>query len=391
MAQSKAFNLSVNIALIVNGVSGALIWTRQPQAMTFTVELMQDIVQVLFIYEMVVKLIAYGLRYFRDPWNLFDFLITNIAGALMLYDLIAVGFGENSLAKIVRSLRFIRLIVLMKRIQSLRIIFNTFILSLPSMANILGLLIITMSFYAVIGMNMFSYVRLQDSLDSYANFQNFFTAMFTLLRMSTGENWNWLMVDMGRGMQPNFVCYNYDFVYENLVKYGVNGCGSKWGAVLYCISFQFLYKMIVLNLFIAVILKVFEEEYIDMNKSSLSFSDIQQLKDVWLEFDPEATALIKAVEFEQFLDKLQPPLKWTSMLQPDQTNLHDFVKSLDLHIYHQKNSKSSQNEFNSIENIGASDTVEDQSIAAENAYYYFHEVLLALSKRALERKSTNFL
>ena len=36
---------------------------------------------------------------------------------------------------------------------------------------------------------------LQSSINRDANFQDFPTAMFTLFRMTTGENWNQLMVD----------------------------------------------------------------------------------------------------------------------------------------------------------------------------------------------------
>jgi hypothetical protein len=48
---------------------------------------------------------------------------------------------------------------------------------------------------AIIGMNLFGDVKLQENLIYGANFQDFPTAMLLLFRMTTIENWNALMWD----------------------------------------------------------------------------------------------------------------------------------------------------------------------------------------------------
>ena len=50
--------------------------------------------------------------------------------------------------------------------------------------------------YAVMGVQLFAYVKLGDALNDQANFQNFWGAMLMLMRSATGENWNGVMYEL---------------------------------------------------------------------------------------------------------------------------------------------------------------------------------------------------
>lgn len=52
--------------------------------------------------------------------------------------------------------------------------------------------------YAVLGVDNFAKVQLQENLNEHANFRYFWDAMLTLFRCTTGESWNALMHDAGR-------------------------------------------------------------------------------------------------------------------------------------------------------------------------------------------------
>ena len=80
----------------------------------------------------------------------------------------------------------------MKELQK---IVNTFILAIPELANVGGLLILFIYLYSVLGVFLFAHVRYGDSLDRHANFRSFPTAALTLFRIVTGEAWNELMFD----------------------------------------------------------------------------------------------------------------------------------------------------------------------------------------------------
>lgn len=392
-----------------------LVWTRQPGMLADALNYIQLTIRVFFLVELTIKLMAYGLHYFKNPWNTVDFVLIIIVWLLTISQITTSHYLDQELA---RGLCFLRLVGLFRRLPQLQIIFKTLLFALPSLVNIFSLLIIVMCLYAVVGITMFSFVKLQSELDFHANFQDFKTTMFTLLRLSTGENWDWLMADLSRSQQPNFVCVDYDFTYENLVKYGVTGCGTRVGALIYCLSFQFLYTMIVLNLFIAVILKVFEDEAKEEGQYSLSNANLEMVKEAWMEFDPDATALILVSDFEAFLDKLRPPLGWDTSRANDLSNKLEFIKNLELKVYDmsEKSEKTrlSMRRKHSRHNMECSPKPVEEEKEEEKqehgttkrrrstrrcqkpehnefAYYYFHEVVIALSKKALVHKTSNFL
>ena len=61
-------------------------------------------------------------------------------------------------------------------------IFNAFVITIPSLANVGGLLFLLLYLYAILGVFSFATVQLQDELNHHANFQSFGTALLTLVR-----------------------------------------------------------------------------------------------------------------------------------------------------------------------------------------------------------------
>lgn len=115
-------------------------------------------------------------------------------------------------------------------------IFATFILTLPALANIGGLLFLVLFLYSVLGMNLYSYVwQGTNGLTKDANFVGFFSSFFTLFKCSTGESWNLILADIVRQQQPDHPCNEINS-YEEYQKYGISGCGSVSG-YFYLISF----------------------------------------------------------------------------------------------------------------------------------------------------------
>jgi hypothetical protein len=76
------------------------------------------------------------------------------------------------------------------------VIFNTIIITLPSLANVGALLMLVLTIFAILGVQLFATVKLQSNYNEYTNFQNFGMALLTLLRIQTGENWPNVMVDV---------------------------------------------------------------------------------------------------------------------------------------------------------------------------------------------------
>ena len=86
-------------------------------------------------------------------------------------------------------------------------IFTTFLKTLPCIVNVGLLLGLVIFLYIIWGIELFAYVKFQDFVNEDTNFQSVALSFFTLLRMSTGEGWNYILDDMKRKLQPNNVCF----------------------------------------------------------------------------------------------------------------------------------------------------------------------------------------
>jgi hypothetical protein len=93
----------------------------------------------------VLKILGLGfLRYLRDGWNRFDALI--VAASLIS------SFGNlNINVSVVRVFRVGRVFRLVNKMETLRLLFNTLVLSLPSLWNIGSLLFVLFFIFAVLG------------------------------------------------------------------------------------------------------------------------------------------------------------------------------------------------------------------------------------------------
>ena len=222
-------------------------------------EVLNYIFAGIFTVEAAIKLIAFGGAYFNNGWNVFDFII--VIGTfigILLSNVTDVSVGPST--TVIRSFRIGRVFRLVKRYKELQTIFNTFIVAIPALANVGGLLFLFIYLYAILGVFIFSKVQHQASLDNHANFKNFGNALLLLIRISTGEAWNDIMFDCARERGITFQCVN-DPSYEEIIANGgePNGCGSQVSAFLYFISFMVIVSFIFLNLFIAIILEGFNK------------------------------------------------------------------------------------------------------------------------------------
>ncbi|KAJ8569522.1 hypothetical protein ON010_g5738 [Phytophthora cinnamomi] len=136
----------------------------------------------------VVKIIGLGKYYWKEPWNIFDFIVA--IGSL--FGVIYQMFGGSSVgaaASTVRSFRVGRLFRLVHSAPSLRQLFNTLLITLPSLANIGGLLFLVFFIYAAMGMQLFAKVKFGELVTSTANFQSLLKAMITLYEAFV-NNWS---------------------------------------------------------------------------------------------------------------------------------------------------------------------------------------------------------
>lgn len=274
VAQDPSFDLTVMICIVVNTMIMSVTYFGQSDQYSEVVETANYIFAALFLVEAAVKLIGLGRQYWRDYWNIFDFLIVaaSVIGiAAKLFFNVSVG----SVATVARTFRVGRVFRLIKSAPTLRQLFNTLLITLPSLVNIGALLFLMYFIYSIMGMQLFAKVKYGSYLSAQANFQSFESAMLTLIRSSTGENWNGIMYDCMRTTD----CVN-DPEYSAVVCgfssspdcIPINGCGTPF-ALVYFTSFTLLVTFVLLNVFIAVILEGFSNEK-DIESSALTEEEV---------------------------------------------------------------------------------------------------------------------
>jgi len=99
-------------------------------------------------------------------------------------------------ATIARAFRVARLFRIVKRAKVLKIIIDTLIVTLPSVMNVGGLLLLIIYVYAILGMQILSGIKLGPFLNNRANFQTFGRSFLTLIRIATGEGWDYMLEDL---------------------------------------------------------------------------------------------------------------------------------------------------------------------------------------------------
>jgi hypothetical protein len=123
----------------------------------------------IFTMEAAIKITAWKRLYFKEGGNIFDFFIVIMS---LIEIVISTVVGGNWLAIITlfRIFRIGRVLRLVKSAKSLRVIFSTFILSLPQVANIGALLLLFIYIFAILGVQAFSKVLVNNEMNEYANF-----------------------------------------------------------------------------------------------------------------------------------------------------------------------------------------------------------------------------
>lgn len=76
--------------------------------------------------------------------------------------------------------------------------------------NVFALLMLVYFIFSILASFMFGDVTTGMIIDEYTNFNTFGTSMLTLIRASTGEDWNYIMMDCGHtqydGCVPGLNC-----------------------------------------------------------------------------------------------------------------------------------------------------------------------------------------
>ncbi|MCR9110188.1 ion transporter [Marivita sp. XM-24bin2] len=126
----------------------------------------------IFVIEIALKLFAYGLRFFRSGWNIFDFVIVAIA-------LVPATQGFA----VLRALRILRVLRIISAAPRLRRVVEGFVTALPGMGSVFLLMALIFYIGAVMATKLFS-----DAFPEW--FGDLGRSAYSLFQIMTLESWS---------------------------------------------------------------------------------------------------------------------------------------------------------------------------------------------------------
>ncbi|CAF3877318.1 unnamed protein product [Rotaria magnacalcarata] len=281
---NKYFNHIIFSAIIINTLSMTIEYHGQPESLTNALEYSNYVFLILFAIEMLFKIIAGGIfKYISNPLNIFD-------GSIVIISFIELYGQGNSGLSVLRTFRLLRVIKIVRFLPALRRQLIIMIKTLDNVAAFLGLLILFIFIFSVLGIHIFggefstleafnttSYTKFDikcrccacAELSSFknltdikylkceterANFDSLPAALLTVFQILTQEDWNEVLYN---GMEKT----------------------SPWSA-LYFIGLIIICYYILVNLLIAIFVEGFSNEGEDeppSSKNKKAILDVAQL------------------------------------------------------------------------------------------------------------------
>ena len=173
----------------------------------------------VFVIEILLRIYAHRLAFFRDPWSLFDFTVVAIA--------LVPASGPLAVLRALRILRVLRLLTL---VPSMRRVVGALLGSIPGLSSIALVLLLIYYVFAVIATKLFG-----DHFPQW--FGSIGESLYSLFQIMTLESWSMGIV------RPVMVEHPY--------------------AWIFFIIFILIATFTMLNLFIAIIvnaMQTFTEE-----------------------------------------------------------------------------------------------------------------------------------
>ncbi|WP_057464928.1 ion transporter [Pseudovibrio sp. POLY-S9] len=216
--ESKAWEYTIISIIALNAITLGVETSQTVQQHYGPIlRTLDDIVVGIYVIEISLRVFAYGFRFFRGAWNLFDFFIVSIA--------LIPATGP---AAILRSLRILRVLRLISVVPSLRRVIGGLVLALPGMGSIMLLLSLVYYVFSVMATQLYG-----ETFPEW--FGTIGASAYSLFQIMTLEGWSDAIVRPVMDVYPN--------------------------AWLFFIPFILTTALTVLNLFIGVIVAAMEEEH----------------------------------------------------------------------------------------------------------------------------------
>lgn len=159
--------IAINAVTLGLETSQTIMGAVGPVLLTF-----DKLILAIFVFEIIVRLIADFRGFWRDPWRIFDFVIVLVA--------LLPSSGPLS---VLRAFRILRILRLVSSVPSMRRVVTGLLEALPGMGTIVMLLALIFYVFAVISTKLFA-----ESFPEW--FGTIGESSYTLFQIMTLESWS---------------------------------------------------------------------------------------------------------------------------------------------------------------------------------------------------------
>ena len=170
---SSRFQYFITTLIVLNGITMGLETSRDVMhSIGGFIEFFNVVVVTVFVIEIALRLYVYRLKFFKDPWSLFDLFVVGIS-------VIPVSDGFE----ILRVLRVLRLFRLVTVVPQMRKIVSALAGVIPGMLSIAGILVLFFYIFAIMATQLF-----RDEFPQW--FGTLGESFYTLFQIMTLESWS---------------------------------------------------------------------------------------------------------------------------------------------------------------------------------------------------------
>jgi voltage-gated sodium channel len=178
LVENRLFEIFIFLIIILNTiVLGLLVSDKFSSRAIQIFEIISKICISIYIIEAVLEIYAWRLLYFKNGWNVFDFIIVII----LLFPNVGIFSGIRSL-RILNVFRSFATFRLISKFKQFRKIINAMILSLPGIGWTVVLMILMYYIFSIIGIHIFK----DEFPESFGSLSISFVTLFSLTTM---EGW----------------------------------------------------------------------------------------------------------------------------------------------------------------------------------------------------------
>jgi voltage-gated sodium channel len=166
------FKRIIVVLIVVNAIFLGMETMRElPANLLDTLFRINRAILGVFVIELILRISAHRLAFFRDPWSLFDLVIV-----------IAALIAPSGPLQVLRSLRVLRALRLVSTVPSLRRVVDGLLSAVPGIASVMVLLVLMLYVAAVMATLLF-----RDVAPDY--FGHLGLSLFSLFQIMTLEGW----------------------------------------------------------------------------------------------------------------------------------------------------------------------------------------------------------